>query len=626
MDRERLDNWCERGILALVLAILVFGPLATGAVRPLEFLIVQGLTLGVIGLWVVRVWVKGSFRLLWPPVCWAVLLFVAYAVARYVQADIEYVARQELIRILIYAALFFAIVNNLHRQETTQILVGTLVFLGMAISFYAIYQFLTNSDRVWHFLKPVQYMKRGSGTYICPNHLAGLLEMIVPLGLAFVFTGRLGHATKVVWAYAVVVMLAGIGVSISRGGWAATALALLLFFIVLMRNRHYRILAVVVLALLLGGGYFFVKKAQATQQRFQQITKPGALEDSRFALWRPAVRIWQQHVWLGAGPGHFDYRFPAYRPINVQARPLRVHNDYLNLLADWGVAGFALVALAWALLFSGARKIWKFAQAAANDLTVKQSNRTALVLGAGTGLLALLLHSFVDFNLHVPANAIVVVTLMALVTGHMRFATDRYWVTAGWLLRLLVSAVCLAGLGYLGQQELRRAQEYRWQQRAAAARGNFNAELAALKKAHEIEPKNFETTYKIGEALRGQSWLANDDFKERAEEAMKWFKLGIELNRYDAYNYMRTGMCLDWMGRTEEADPYFQRAGELDPNGFYLVAHLGWHQINRGNWERAKTYFERSLELTAVPYSPNPLAASYLEIVKQRLAEAAPAK
>ena len=50
MNRDTLDSWCERGILGLVLAILVLGPLATGAVRPLEFLTIQGLTMGVLVL------------------------------------------------------------------------------------------------------------------------------------------------------------------------------------------------------------------------------------------------------------------------------------------------------------------------------------------------------------------------------------------------------------------------------------------------------------------------------------------------------------------------------------------------------------------------------------------------
>ncbi len=48
MNRETLDEWCERGILALVLAILAFAPLALGAARLQEFLVVQALTTGVL--------------------------------------------------------------------------------------------------------------------------------------------------------------------------------------------------------------------------------------------------------------------------------------------------------------------------------------------------------------------------------------------------------------------------------------------------------------------------------------------------------------------------------------------------------------------------------------------------
>src|SRR5436190_775795 len=147
MDSEVLDRWCERGILGLVLGIMAFGPLATGAVRMLEFLIVQGLTLGVIFLWSARLWLASKPKLLWPPICWAVLAFCLYAIGRYLTADIEYVARLEMIRILIYTFLFFAILNNLQRQESIQIITVALIFLAMAISFYAIYQFITGSDR-----------------------------------------------------------------------------------------------------------------------------------------------------------------------------------------------------------------------------------------------------------------------------------------------------------------------------------------------------------------------------------------------------------------------------------------------------------------------------------------------
>src|SRR5579859_5909325 len=189
MNREVVERWCERGILALVLGILVFGPLAFGAVRGLDFAVIQGLTVGVMLLWALRLWVEPRPRLLWPPVCWAVLAFALYAVGRYLAADVEYLARREMLQVLVYAFLFLAVLNNLHRQESTQIITFTLIFLAMAISGYAVYQFLADSHYVWRF--QTLYPHRGSGTYICPNHLGGFLEMLLPLGLTYTISGRL---------------------------------------------------------------------------------------------------------------------------------------------------------------------------------------------------------------------------------------------------------------------------------------------------------------------------------------------------------------------------------------------------------------------------------------------------
>jgi len=118
------------------------------------FLLVQWTAAAVLVLWLVRIWLDPRPKLLWPPVCWAVLAFVIYALVRYRMCDIEYVGRQEFIKVVAYAFLFFAVLNNLHRQETIHLVGYTLVFLACALSFYAIYQFLTGSNRVWHLNKP----------------------------------------------------------------------------------------------------------------------------------------------------------------------------------------------------------------------------------------------------------------------------------------------------------------------------------------------------------------------------------------------------------------------------------------------------------------------------------------
>ena len=216
-ESRGIGQICERGILGLVLAILVFGPLAMGAVNAPEFLVIQGLTIAVMLLWMVRIWASPRPQLLWPPVCWVVLAFAIYAIVRYLTADIEFIARLEMIQVLMFAFLFFAIVNNLYRQETVQIVGFTLIFLAMAISAFAVYQFFTHSNRVWNFTSP--YPGRASGTYISPNNLAGFLEMLLPLATAYVLAGRMKAVTRIFLGYAALVMAAGLTVTFSRGGW-----------------------------------------------------------------------------------------------------------------------------------------------------------------------------------------------------------------------------------------------------------------------------------------------------------------------------------------------------------------------------------------------------------------------
>lgn len=620
MDRERLDNWCKKAMLGLVLAILVFGPTAFGAMRMREFLVIQGLTLGVILVWLIRFWLSPSYRLLWPPICWAVLVFVAYAILQYLQADLEYPARWELIRILIYAILFLAIVSNLSGRGSSRAVGLTLVTVAAAIASLAVYQYFTHSPQILYLPKPKEYFGRASGTYICPNHLAGFLEMILPIGLAFSLVGKVGHLTRIGLGYATVVILAGIGVTLSRGGWLAAGLALVAFLAVLAWQRIHRVAAVVALIAILAIGGAFVVKNRHFQKRIEMAVVEGKPNDVRFLMWRPAIQMWNDHFWWGVGPAHFDYRFRHYRPEALQTRPEWAHNDYLNLLADWGLAGGLMVAGAWLLLGLGIQRTWKYVRRSSHDLTPGLSNRFAWLIGASTGLLAILLHSFVDFNMNVPANAIVCVTLMAIVSGHWRYATDRFWFKPGWPVRILATLVGLAALIYLGRSGLTRHREAVILNQAAKFAKSLPEQLDLLKQAHALEPMNFETTYLVGELLRQQSWAGNDDYAALAAEAMKWFERGMRLNPYDPGNPLRYGMCLDWLGRHQEAAAHFEHARRLDTNYFYIVAHVGWHFVQIGDYTTARNWFERSLKLKP---SDNPVAQSYLDIVNRRLAEAA---
>jgi O-antigen ligase len=349
----------------------------------------------------------------------------------------------------------------------------------------------------------------------------------------------------------------------------------------------------------------------------------GKLEDIRFRLWRPAYQLWLQNPWWGVGPAHFDYRFRQFRPEEVQMRPDRVHNDYLNTLCDWGIVGFLSVFTAWGLLYWGVFRTWKHVQHHASDLAGKKSNRFPFVFGAAIGLLIILLHSVVDFNMHIPSNAILTVVLMALLASHHRFATNRFWISIKLTGRLFVSLLLLLGIAFLSYQGVRSYREDRWLNQARLAKADPIARLGFLKKAYEIEPNNPSTSDQIGELMRLQSWAGESGYEKLAEEAIGWFARCTALNPYYCYGYLRHGMCLDWLGRYQEAAPYYEKAVALDPNGYYTLAHMGWHFIQIGDYAAAKPWFERCLKLRS---AENRIAQSYLDIIQRKLAEQSPGK
>src|SRR5947209_20577366 len=94
-NRDKLDGWCERGILGLVLAIVCLGPIWFGAVGTGGFLAIQGLTILALGLWTARFWLKAGLRLVWPPISSPAPAFACSTVAPSATAAITSATEQD---------------------------------------------------------------------------------------------------------------------------------------------------------------------------------------------------------------------------------------------------------------------------------------------------------------------------------------------------------------------------------------------------------------------------------------------------------------------------------------------------------------------------------------------------
>jgi O-antigen ligase len=145
-----------------------------------------------------------------------------------------------------------------------------------------------------------------------------------------------------------------------------------------------------------------------TAARFAHLTRGDLSHDRRVSMFRDTWRIVRNHPWTGTGLGTLQTVFPGYESYYDGLIVDHAHNDYLELLADTGLAGgacmFGFVGL---LIWRGLSNL----RAAKNPLG-RSFYSGALVACAG-----LLLHSLFDFNLHIPANALLFLLLAAMTTS-----------------------------------------------------------------------------------------------------------------------------------------------------------------------------------------------------------------
>jgi hypothetical protein len=295
------------------------------------------------------------------------------------------------------------------------------------------------------------------------------------------------------------------------------------------------------------------------------------------------------------------------------------------------------VGACWAAFYWQVFSGWRFVQRGQNDLGAKRSNRSSFVLGGALGLFAILIHSYFDFNMHIPANAILAVTVMAMVSSYYRFASERWWHTVRRPLRCAVFPVLVAALVFLGWQTWRRTGECAGllrvqtvtraiQRESGTASPERLADLgrqqvAALESVMVAEPQNLEAAKELGEALRIQSFTGLPGYESLAEKAMVWFKRAMKLNPYDAQARIGLGMCLDWLGRPADAAPLFKEAERLDPNHYSVPARVGWHYFQTQDYTRARDWFEKSRDLLW-DERVNSNTFLYLKLTREKLAGA----
>lgn len=608
-----LDRLCERLIVGLHILILAYAVLAWGTVRQSEAAVVEAMVALLLGLWIVRLWASPNPRLFWPPICWAALAFLALAVVRCHFVDVPYPARQELARVVVCGAVFFAALNNANRSRWTVGVAAALILLASALSVTALFQYWEHGpSSIWGWVRPTNFTTRGSGTFVNPDHFAGFLELTAPLALAGALLCRIRLCWRILLGGAAFLMAAGVFVSLSRGGIVALAAAFSALLLTLLFRRRHRLGAGLALAGLLSAGILFAAHSGSFYKRFHLIGEELPL---RVDMWRVAVKLFKTEPVWGVGPGLYDHKFFLYRGPGAAIQPVFAHSDYLQTLCEWGVIGAALVGAALVILLLGCLKTWRAIRRKTDEPDGGAHAQEAFLAGAGFGLFAILLHCLIDFQMHVPPNALIAVTWMALLSGQLRLVSARHWVPLSPPLRVAATAAAAAALLWLAHQSWMDRREGCELNVAEHYENSLETRIAAYRRALECEPHNPRTLAYLGNALRRLGIDELPSNTQPTEEALVVLQKAMVEDPYYSRNPMWYGICLDSLGKTNESLPWYEKACAIEPNGQEAWLYLARHYLVIEDYETARTLSYKSIKLR---YDVR--AENYLWVAEARMA------
>lgn len=575
----------------LLLALLAAGPLVLGATRPWSQAVMQGVGL-LLGI-AVLVRILGAWRksLAIGALDLSIWIFVAYAAVHYLVAPSEIVARREMLLIILYAIVFYAAWRHLpgsQHARAVALFVGAIAFFEAA---YAVIQWLRDSPFIaFGVPRAPVYGTRAGGTFNCPNHFAGYLEMGLPLIVAFVLFSKFPRWTKVLLSAMAAVIVAGMLLSVSRGGWIATCVAL--GALVLFAGRQSGVgwvrpaLVLGLFGLAIGAWLLASPMARA---RFGQMGGPGI--DVRTSLYRDALKMIPEAPLFGTGPATFQYVHPRFQgPECGEMRAHYTHNDYLNLACDYGLVGVGIVGgflTCLGLALARARR------------KIERRNDRALWAGSVAAIIALLVHSALDFNMHIPANA---ATFFAIAALPLRFAGDQGFIRfESRMARVIVIVLFAMVLGWYGVTTIRNGVGNAYWLMANQREGEIgHAEAMSLAgRALTWDPRQDSAAELAGDYLRVLA-AKTEDNAERARiggKAISYYTMARRNNPWGITAMVKQAMTYDSLRRYPEAYMLYSQALQADPRNWRIRGWLARHYWQRGMLDRAKETYERAVEL-----------------------------
>lgn len=434
----------ERFIIALVLLLIFWAPLPLGSNRDWSASLMIVMISFISLLWGISLMRRSQFhsRSMQPALIMLSLLVLAQAWVAF-QWLMGLTANpgatfQYLMLGIAYSLLFIVVVSLFNTRKRLNWLLAVLLVSGAFQAFWGASMVLSGIE--WLFGVPKEhYLGKATGTFVNRNHLAGYLEMTIALSIGFMLALREGKkinwintlelllSNKLMIRLAIVVMVIGLVMTQSRMGNTAFVSSLVItgfLFILTFRENRKRNLAIlisfIIVDVLVISQYFGLERLKdrlvntevsISQEQGNVIFD---INDLRGIAFTNSIPLALEKPFIGHGAGSFEDVFIRHAGPNFGGYFDHAHNDYLQFWIEFGLVG-SLPLLAFVLI-----ALFYSFKALRNQHSLY---RSGIGFGSLMAIIAILIHSFTDFNLQIPANAMtftLVCAIAVLANTHKR--------------------------------------------------------------------------------------------------------------------------------------------------------------------------------------------------------------
>jgi len=411
--RARDSGVFNSALVISLCALLLFAVLAFGAVDEWSTLTFEAGASALFFAWAGKQLVSKEVKVSKNPLYLPTFLFFGLILVQIVlhRSAYGYVTKYEALQYGSYGIVLLIAAECVREEEARKKFALALIAFGALYAFFALAQELTSNGKIFWFYTP-RFQTSNYGSYVNHNHYAGLMEMLVPIPLVVSMGHLFRGGKRALVASCAVLMASTIFLSGSRGGMIAFVLEIVLFAALTLAQRGSprAALGSVTMCILILAFLVFLGKGQV-------LGRLGDLGPGiRLNITKDCLRMFFDRPVLGWGLGTFPTVYPSYRSFYTNMFINEAHNDYAQLLVETGLLGFALMP--WFLI-----RLYQYGLPTSRRWEFKWDG--ALSLAALMGCTGILFHSFVDFNLQIPANAAFFYVLCALAASDLPSQSSR---------------------------------------------------------------------------------------------------------------------------------------------------------------------------------------------------------